>query len=158
MLPQRNLLRQLTWSMHSGQSIAGAMGTTPLSKQDLKELKPYGFDTSTPLWYYALKEAELLAQGLHLGPIAGRIVAEVLIGLLQADPNSYLNANPSWQPTLQNPGPGFRMTDFLAYAGSRPGHPPLATTQIRLIGRGQAQESPTTFARSTSPCGVRSVF
>jgi hypothetical protein len=115
-LAQRNLLRHLTWSMPSGQSIAAAMGITPISKQDLKELKPYGFDTSTPLWFYALKEAQLLEQGLHLGPVAGRIVAEVLIGLLQTDPGSYLVAQPSWQPTLQNPGPGFRMTDFLAYA------------------------------------------
>jgi heme peroxidase len=119
-LPQRNLLRHLTWSMPSGQAVAGAMGITPINKQDLRELKPYGFDKSTPLWYYALKEAELLAQGLHLGPVAGRIVAEVLIGLLQSDPGSYVLTQPSWQPTLQNPGAGFRMTDFLAYAGVDP--------------------------------------
>jgi hypothetical protein len=91
--------------MPSGQSIAAAMGITPVGKQDLKELKPYGFDTSTPLWYYALKEAQLLADGLNLGPVAGRIVAEVLIGLLETDPGSYLVAQPSWQPTLQTPGP-----------------------------------------------------
>jgi hypothetical protein len=48
--------------------------------------------------------------------MAGRIVAEVLIGLLQTDPDSYLFAQPDWQPTLQNPGPAFRTTDFLAYA------------------------------------------
>jgi hypothetical protein len=64
-LPQRNLLRQLTWSMPSGQSIAAVMGVPALSKQQLSELKPYGFDTSTPLWYYALKEAEVIEQGLH---------------------------------------------------------------------------------------------
>jgi hypothetical protein len=121
-LPQRNLLRQLTWSMPSGQSIAKTMGITPLSKQDLSELKPYGFDTSTPLWYYALKEAQLLASGLHLGPVAGRIVAEVLIGLIQSDPNSYINANPSWTPTvpIKNASLGFRMTDFMTYAGVDP--------------------------------------
>jgi hypothetical protein len=119
-LPQRNLLRHLTWSMPSGQAIAAAMEITPISKQALRELKPYGFDKSTPLWYYALKEAQLLGQGLHLGPVAGRIVAEVLIGLIQTDPGSYLVAQPSWQPTLQNPGAGFRMTDFLAYAGVDP--------------------------------------
>jgi hypothetical protein len=119
-LPQRDLLRQLTWSMPSGQSIANAMDVTPLTKDQLAELKPYGFHQSTPLWYYALKEAQLLAGSLHLGPVAGRIVAEVLIGLLQSDPNSYLVQQPSWQPTLQNPGPGFRMTDFLTYAGVDP--------------------------------------
>ena len=119
-LPQRNLLRQLTWSMPSGQSIAGMMGVPALSKSDLSELKPYGFDTSTPLWYYALKEAQVMEDGLHLGPVAGRIVAEVLIGLLQSDPNSYVVKQPNWQPTLQNPGSGFRMTDFLTYAGVDP--------------------------------------
>jgi len=119
-LPQRTLLRQLTWSMPSGQSIAKAMGIEPLSKKDLRELKHYDFDTSTPLFYYALKEAEQLEQGLHLGPVAGRIVAEVLIGLLQTDRNSYVVAQPNWQPTLQNPGSGFRMTDFLTYAGVDP--------------------------------------
>jgi hypothetical protein len=121
-LPQRNLLRQLTWSMPSGQSIATAMGITPLSKQNLSELKPYGFDTSTPLWYYALEEAQLLASALHLGPVAGRIVAEVLIGLIQSDANSYVNVNPSWTPTVpvKNASLGFRMTDFLTYAGVDP--------------------------------------
>jgi hypothetical protein len=52
--------------------------------------------------------------------VAGRIVAEVLVGLLQSDPGSYLLTQPSWQPTLQNPGSGFRMTDFLTYAGVDP--------------------------------------
>jgi hypothetical protein len=115
-LAQRNLLRHVTWGMPSGQAIAAGMGAPVVSKQDLGELKSYGFDKSTPLWYYTLKEAQLLAGGLHLGPVAGRIVAEVLIGLLQTDQNSYLSAQPSWQPTLQNPGPGFRMKDFLSYA------------------------------------------
>jgi hypothetical protein len=118
-LPQRNLLRQLTWSMPSGQDVARTMGVTPLDKKDLNELKPYGFDTSTPLWYCALKEAQLLAQGLHLGPVAGRIVAEVLIGLLQTDPNGYLVVDPSWQPVFGSGG-SFKMTDFLTYAGVDP--------------------------------------
>ena len=119
-LPQRNLLRQLTWSMPSGQSIASLMGTDPIRKQDLTELKSYGFDKSTPLWYYALKEAQLLAGGLHLGPVAGRIVAEVLIGLLQTDPAGYLTLEPDWQPTLQHPGPDFGIVDLLTYAGVDP--------------------------------------
>ena len=103
----------------SGQDIAEAMGVDPIAKQDLRELKPYDFDKSTPLWYYMLKEAELLEDGLHLGPVAGRIVAEVLIGLLQTDPNGYLVVKPSWQPTLGASG-SFKMTDFLTYAGVDP--------------------------------------
>jgi hypothetical protein len=50
--------------------------------------------------------------------VAGRIVAEVLVGLLQSDPGSYLLTQPSWQPTLQSPGFGFRMTEFSLTPGS----------------------------------------
>ena len=31
---------------------------------------------------------------MHLGPVGGRIVAEVLVGLLEADPRSYLRSRP----------------------------------------------------------------
>jgi hypothetical protein len=118
-LPQRTLLRHLTWSLPSGQAIAAAMGIDPIAKHDLAELKPYEFDSSTPLWYYTLKEAQLVEDGLQLGPVAGRIVAEVLIGLLQTDPNSYLVSQPAWQPALGSSGV-FKMTDFLTYAGVDP--------------------------------------
>ncbi|HEX5900955.1 MAG TPA: heme peroxidase family protein [Solirubrobacteraceae bacterium] len=121
-LPQRNLLRHLTWQLPSGQSIARAMGITPLAAIDLQELAPLGvgFERGTPLWYYVLKEAELVADGLHLGPVGGRIVAEVLIGLLQTDPASYLAAQPRWRPTLPSTNGTFRMTDFLTFAGVDP--------------------------------------
>jgi hypothetical protein len=118
-LPQRNLLRQLTWSLPSGQAVAATMGVTPLADGDLSELHPYGFQSSTPLWYYVLKEAELVEDGLHLGPVGGRIVAEVLIGLLQSDTGSYLVQKPRWTPTLTSAG-AFRMKDFLTFAGVDP--------------------------------------
>jgi heme peroxidase len=119
-LPQRNLLRQLTWSLPSGQAVAGAMGVAPLADADLAELEAYGFQSSTPLWYYVLKEAQLVAGGLHLGPVGGRIVAEVLIGLLRSDQGSYLVQKPKWTPTLTSAGASFRITDFLTFAGVDP--------------------------------------
>jgi hypothetical protein len=119
-LPQRNLLRQLTWSLPSGQSIAAAMRVTPLADADLSELQPYGFQASAPLWYYVLKEAEVVEDGLRLGPVGGRIVAEVLIGLLQSDPASYLVQKPKWKPPLTSAGASFRVTDFLSFAGVGP--------------------------------------
>jgi Animal haem peroxidase len=101
-LPQRNLLRQLTWSLPSGQSVARAMGTSPLTPADLSDIAgvyaPFG--ASTPLWYYILAEARIAAGGLNLGPVGGRIVTETLIGLLRADPASYLNLYPRFQPFL----------------------------------------------------------
>jgi hypothetical protein len=129
-LMQRNLLRHITWSMPSGQSIAREMGVDRLSAADLDELRVYDMDLekSTPLFYYMLKESALVPStdigkntgGFHLGPVGGRIVGEVVIGLLQSDPNSYLPKQPLWTPTLQNPGTGFRMVDFLTFAGVDP--------------------------------------
>lgn len=67
-----------------------------------------------------LKEAQLRADGLHLGPVGGRIVGEVLIGLMRSDPNSYLVAKPKWQPTFGPSRGTFRMVDFLRFAGVDP--------------------------------------
>jgi hypothetical protein len=121
-LPQRNLLRHLTWQLPSGQHVARAMGVTPLAPADVEELAALGvaFEHSTPLWYYVLKEAEVVADGLQLGPVGGRIVAEVFIGLLQTDPGSYLARKPRWQPGLPSRNGTFRMTDFLTFAGVDP--------------------------------------
>jgi hypothetical protein len=122
-LPQRNLLRHITWQLPSGQQIARHMKVPALSSGDLRELKDFGnnLDQSTPLWYYVLKEAEVMEKGLHLGPVGGRIVGEVIIGLLQLDPQSYLADEPRWRPTLpQRNGRvngNFRMVDFLSFAG-----------------------------------------
>ena len=122
-LPQRSLLRHLTWQLPSGQAIAKKIGATPLALGDLAELSGLGqgLDRSTPLFYYVLKEAQLVADGLHLGPVGGRIVAEVFFGLLQQDPTSYLSVEPTWRPTLPSRTPGdFRMVDLLTFAGVDP--------------------------------------
>jgi Animal haem peroxidase/TAT (twin-arginine translocation) pathway signal sequence len=101
-LPERNLLRQLTWGLPSGQDVAKAMRVEPLGSEDLAEIasvyKPFG--TSTPLWYYVLAEGKVREDGLQMGPVGGRIVAETLIGLLRADPTSYLSAFPRFKPFL----------------------------------------------------------
>jgi hypothetical protein len=122
-LPQRTLLRHLTWQLPSGQSVAREIGAATLGPSNFRELRGYAeFDRGTPLWYYILKEAELTAGGRHLGPAGGRIVGEVILGLLQADDGSYLNAEHAWRPTLPaHGGTGdFRMIDFLAFAGVDP--------------------------------------
>jgi hypothetical protein len=59
------------------------------------------------------------AGGEHLGPVGGRIVAEVLLGLLEADPGSYMNAEPGWRPTMPSAEPGeFGMADLVVFAGT----------------------------------------
>jgi hypothetical protein len=79
-LPQRNLLRHLTWSLPSGQDVARAMGIRALGPGELSELATFGagFERSTPLWYYILKEAEL-AGGTQLTGVGARIVAEASV-------------------------------------------------------------------------------
>jgi hypothetical protein len=68
-----------------------------------------------------MKEAELMEDGLRLGPVGGRIVGEVFIGLLKADESSYLAAQPRWKPVLPSATRGdFRITDLLTFAGVVP--------------------------------------
>lgn len=123
-LAQRNLLRGVTWRLPSGQRVARHMGFPPLGPGNFPELRGFGLglERSTPLWYYLLREAERIEGGLRLGPVGATIVGEVLIGLLQNDRRSYLNARPRWRPTLSaRAGNGdFRMVDFLTYAGVDP--------------------------------------
>jgi Animal haem peroxidase len=131
-LPQRNLLRQLTWGLPAGQAIARAMGASPLTPADLGDIGSVyqPFAVRTPLWYYILAEGKAAADGLNLGPVGGRIVTETLIGLLRADPASYLNASPRFRPFLgtdltlgPTPNPNitgnrsYTRAHFLHYAG-----------------------------------------
>jgi hypothetical protein len=118
-------VRHLTWELPSGQAIAAAIGAPVLSAADLAERRPLlpTFADHTPLWYYILKEAELLHDGLQLGPVGGRIVGEVFLGLLQSDPDCYLNRQPHFTPSLPTKTgipEDFRMVDFLTFAGVDP--------------------------------------
>ena len=121
-LAQRNLLRHLTFSLPSGQRVAKAMKLPVLSEGDFADLKHWGMDDRTPLWFYILREAALAEKGERLGPVGGRIVAEVFIGLLEGDRSSYLSQDPDWQPFLpalesSRTGEDFRMVDLLRFAG-----------------------------------------
>jgi len=128
-LPSRNLLRHITWAIPSGQSIARLMQVPMLTGDNdevLRQLRTYNLnlDDSTPLWFYALREARVLGdRGQHLGPVGGRIVGEVFIGMLQLDRDSYLSQR-GWRPTLPQRGGRvtgeFKMVDFLTFAGVAP--------------------------------------
>ncbi len=121
-LPQRTLLRHLTWSLPSGQDVARRLHAPVLAAADLSDVGAHGhrLDRSTPLWLYVLREAQLVNGGQFLGPVGGRIVAEVMLGLLRADPNSYLSQQPDWQPSLGGSGGSYAITDFLRFAGVDP--------------------------------------
>ncbi len=76
------------------------MGEQVLTSAQLAELSTLGMDKSTPLWYYILKEAQVLEGGLQMGPVSGRIIGEVFIGLTRADKDFCLTVNRNWKPTL----------------------------------------------------------
>lgn len=120
-LASRNLMRHVNFGIPSGQAIARKMRLPVLTPTQLEVLAPYGMEKSTPLWYYILKEAELMEKGLRLGPVGSRIVGEVFVGLLKADETSYLATRPNWTPVLPSATPGdFRITDMLTFAGVVP--------------------------------------
>lgn len=125
-LASRNLIRHVNFGIPSGQAIAKRMKLPVLTPSQLSELAPYSTEGvsmsySTPLWYYILKEAEVMENGRRLGPVGSNIVGEVFIGLLKRDPNSYLSTNPAWKPTLPSATAGaFRVTDLLKFAGVVP--------------------------------------
>ena len=98
-LASRNLVRAKSFSLPSGEAAARAMKLQPLAAAQ-NPIGDMGL-RETPLWFYLLKEAAVTsgAGADHLGPVGGRIVAEVLLGLLLGDPMSYLVAEPSFIPT-----------------------------------------------------------
>lgn len=94
----RNLRRGKRLGLPSGQRVARTMGIEPLADEELGIVGISDqFTGNAPLWFYVLKEAQRLGQG-KLGPVGGRIVAEVLLGLLKGDPFSYVNVEPAWTP------------------------------------------------------------
>jgi hypothetical protein len=126
-LPARTLTRHINFGLPSGQECARKMHMAVLAPSQLSELAPYALDarttmaSSTPLFFYVLKEAEVMEHGLRLGPVGSRIVGEVFVGLLKEDSASYLHAAPNWKPTLPSREPGnFRMADLLQFAGVVP--------------------------------------
>ncbi|MDB5746279.1 MAG: Myeloperoxidase, thyroid peroxidase, cyclooxygenase catalytic domain [Massilia sp.] len=123
-LPARTLSRHINFGLPSGQAIARKMNMPVLDPSRLSELAPYALDSkttmasSTPLFFYVLKEAEVMEHGLRLGPVGSRIVGEVFVGCLKEDAVSYLRVAPGWRPTLPSRVPGaFQMADLLQFAG-----------------------------------------
>lgn len=81
-----------------------------------------GWSGRAPLWFYILRESELQAGGTRLGPVGGRIVAEVILGVLDADKASYLHAKPGFAPVapIAAATGEFRMGDLIRFARTWP--------------------------------------
>ncbi len=119
-LAYRDLERGRDCDLPSGEAVAGRIGAQPLTRAEVG-LEQHGWNGETPLWYYILREAELRHDGTQLGEVGGRIVAEVLLGLLMADPTSFVATKPDWKPVLPSSKAGeFTMGDLLKFAGAVP--------------------------------------
>lgn len=115
-LATRNLLRGQSFLLPSGENIAEAM-QRPQAEIDsvtgnaqfvagnkiisiYLQARPYGF-----IFYQKQKQlvGKLLSVifdiGEGLGPVGARIVAETLIGLMEADSRSYMTVNRNWEPS-----------------------------------------------------------
>ena len=124
-LPRRNVMRAseptsvITGSVglatgeemetYAQQRIPGLHDATNEVRQVLaKRLQSAGFDPNllaghTPLWLFILAEAESTQVGQRLGELGSHIIDEFLLGSLQCDQGSVLNARTSdlqgWSPT-----------------------------------------------------------
>ncbi len=117
-LASRNLARGRAVGLPSGEDVARAAGELPIGAKQLG-LRDWGWRGHTPLWLYLMREAALHGDGNRLGPVGGRILTEVVLGIVDADPGSYRRAQPGWRPTLSSRGRGrgrFGIADLLAFA------------------------------------------
>jgi hypothetical protein len=142
-LAQRNLLRGWRMGLPSGQHVAYALGHQPLTDEEIVIGKatddkdpdarsiadakfPKVFAKNCPLWTYILAEAARFKEQVtlpvrekvkvntpRLGPVGGRIVAEVFLGLMFGDRASLLNLQPTWKP---NGDAHYGLKDFVQYA------------------------------------------
>src|SRR5690606_1005893 len=116
--------RGVMLELPSGQAVAEAIGVAdPLTPAEIATgpdgavAQQQGLHEATPLWYYVLKEAQVRENGKRLGPVGATIVAEVLVGLVHGDHDSYLwQKGLDWTPTLPSQTPGrFMMADLLRF-------------------------------------------
>jgi hypothetical protein len=114
-LAARDLERGEGTGLPSGESVARALAVDGLGEQEIG-LVHYGWEGETPLWLYVLRESAVRHDGDQLGAVGGRIVGEVLVGIVSRDPESYLALDPSWEPTLPRHQGGFRLRDLLVPA------------------------------------------
>ena len=99
-LAVRDLERGQGVGLPSGEAVARRIGDSPLTGDEVGA-RGAGWSGETPLWYYILREADVRHEGSRLGPVGARIVGEVLVGLLDLDPESVRHAPASWSPSAR---------------------------------------------------------
>jgi hypothetical protein len=96
-LAVRDLQRGQGVGLPSGEAVARHVGVFPITTEQVG-IASTGWQGETPLWYYILREANAWTKGHRLGPVGGRIVTEVLVGLIDADATSFRQNSRDWRP------------------------------------------------------------
>ena len=96
-LAVRDLQRGQGVGLPSGEALARYLGAAALTAEQVG-VASTGWSGETPLWYYILREADVFTGGHRLGPVGGRIVTEVLVGLIDADATSFRRTQREWRP------------------------------------------------------------
>jgi hypothetical protein len=115
----RNLVRAKFYDLPSGQSVAAAMGLPVVAPADIplrSPVDPTHFADGTPLWYYVLYDSEQ-AGGKSLGPLGGRMVADVFTRLIQDDPTGIVRTGFAPAAPIAPTAGEFGLADFLVFAG-----------------------------------------
>ena len=103
-LALRNLKRGKQTKLCSGQTLSKKMKIKALSSHELAEYQPelkHGdLHKKTPMWYYMLAESAIKEGGKKLGPVAARIICEVIIGIIKHDRCSFMNQK-HWKPVVK---------------------------------------------------------
>lgn len=81
----------------SGEAVARHLGMDPLTSDQIG-IGSTGGSGEPLLCYHTLREADVCTGGHRLGPVGGRIVTEVLVGLIDADPTSFRQHSHEWRP------------------------------------------------------------
>lgn len=131
-------------AIEEGDALTAAELTADAFDRSGSTLAKLGLSNETPLFYYLLKEAELRSGGLSLGPIGSYTVGEVLLHLLEADPDGYVaGAGVNWQlPAWTFPNGTEQQVTSISAA-------------IRLIGDHKLLPECARKAASYSPAAIR---
>lgn len=126
-LPERNMLRALIFGVPSGQEVARAMQKCGVDVRVYSN-DELGIDPvlskhlggEAPLFFYMLKESEFEpTNSRHLGPVGGRIVAEVFLNYLSTISGNYLKDCKEWKPIFPRANEDdFTMVDLLTFANA----------------------------------------
>lgn len=133
-LATRNLQRGIDVRLPAGQRVACRLRIqNRLSEDEIWTTNGAKVGSGpAPLWFYALREGEVRANGRRLAGVGAAIVARTFIACLMADEASYLWQEPDWTPTLGKNG-RFTASDLVNYAQGLSGNNEVASEDVSTL-------------------------